>query len=259
MNEYLSYKTFRNYTYSNDKFCKKPFKGLVVQFHGCGDTDVFNEDINGTVITNNNKTHAQKVGEIYAEQGILYIVPYTTPWNWMDDKTATFVDDLVSVLLEEYGLKDFPIASTGPSMGGLGGLMYTIKSKHQDKIIVCSVNCPVADLVSQFENSDVTRRTILTKFYDSGDKFIETVKAHSPIHNVDKFPKIGYHLFHCDKDTAVPIENTERLYNAMKEQGLEVTYHVEPNRGHCQLTKELGGVYRGYVIEAFNNFKGFNK
>ena len=45
----------------------------------------------------------------------------------------------------------------------------------------------------------------------------------------------------------------------MKEQGLEVTYHVEPDRGHCQLAKELGDLYRGYVIEAFNNFKGFNK
>lgn len=81
-------------------------------------------------------------GKFYAENNILYVVPYQNPWAWMNSQTVDFTDEILDVLFEAYSLpENLPIASTGGSMGGLSALVYTAYAKRTPT--VCAANCPV--------------------------------------------------------------------------------------------------------------------
>ena len=249
MNEFLNYQTLRSYAYSNDKLVKSTARGLVIQFHGCNDTDTFDDDLKGAVL-DKNKTHAQKWGEFYAEKGIFYLIPYSTPWNWLYNGTVEFIDDLVSVLLSEYNLNNLPIALSGISMGGQGALSYCYLSMHKSNIVSCATNCPVCDLVEHFKTSNLTRRTILTTFY-TRNNILEKLENYSPIHNIDKLPKIKYYLFQCERDVFVDKKiNAEAFVKKMKEQGFDVTYHLVANRPHLMLPKETYDLYASYIVDS---------
>ena len=46
MNKIITYETIRNFAYVNDKICKKPIRGVVVQFCGLGNKEMYDEDTN---------------------------------------------------------------------------------------------------------------------------------------------------------------------------------------------------------------------
>ena len=65
-----------------------------------------------------------KEGIYWAEREVLYVIPYNNPWAWMNQQTVDFIDEILDVIFEKYGLpKHTPIVSTGRSMGGLGALV----------------------------------------------------------------------------------------------------------------------------------------
>lgn len=250
MLDIINYENFREFTYSNDKICKKPYRGVVVQFHGLGDGDVFNEDIKG-LDPNVPKTHAQIMGEFFAEQSILYIIPYTNPWCWMNDNTVKFVDKLVSVLTKEYGVEDFPIVSLGPSMGGQSAILWSARSAHKDKIVACVTNCPVCDPLSLSPDL-LPKRALLSAFFDENKDFYQVVKNYSPMEITSELRDIDYFVFQCDADTAVVKElHADKFVQKMKEHGFNIEYFVEHGKEHCQL-QELSPLYRKCVIDSLD-------
>ena len=74
MEKIIHYKNLRSFAYSNDKICKKPIKGIVVEFFGLGGTSMFDEDT--------------EMGKFYADLGILFVVPYNKPMG-MDESTGS--------------------------------------------------------------------------------------------------------------------------------------------------------------------------
>ena len=103
MKHIMTYETLRRYTYSNDDKIKGKIKGIVLTFLGLGYSGMISESPDGLE---------------YAEQGIVYLVPYYNPWCWMNAQAVEYVDEILDVLFAHYGLDaQTPIVSTGISMG----------------------------------------------------------------------------------------------------------------------------------------------
>ncbi len=62
MDKIVSYENLKRFAYTNEKICKKPIKGVVISFFGCG----------ATFTSVNDEPSA---GKFFGEKGILYITP----------------------------------------------------------------------------------------------------------------------------------------------------------------------------------------
>lgn len=225
MNHLITYDTLRLFAYSNDKICKQPISGIVLSFFGLGTTQMCGEDSPDSVF--------------FAERGILYVTPYCNPWSWMNRQAVDYTDEVLDVLIEKYGLSErIPIVSTGGSMGGLAALVYTKYAKRTP--VACVANCPVCDLLFHYTERPDLPRTLYSAFGTYDGTLEDAMKTASPLHLVDRMPRVPYHIFHCDADKAVRIDcHSDKFVAAMREHGHHVTYDIIPGRGHCDLTPEM--------------------
>lgn len=235
MKKIITYETLRNFAYSNDALCKTEIKGIVLSFFGLGGAAMFSQDpIEGTA---------------FARQGILYVIPYYNPWAWMNAQAVAYTDEIIDVLIEHYHLpKTIPIVSTGGSMGGLSALVYTAKAKYTP--VACVANCPVCDLPYHFtERPDLPRTLYSAFYYTEGD--VETaLKTASPMHLVDAMPNVKYYIFHCDRDEAVNKERHSDVFVEKMSKAHTIQYHIVPDKGHCELTKEMKALYNQYMLDS---------
>ena len=222
MNKIITYETIRSFAYVNDTICKKPIKGIVINFCGLNNKDMYDEDTNE--------------GVYYGEEGVIYLHPYNNPWSWMNAQAIAYTDEIVDVLFEKYDLpKDTPVVSMGHSMGGLASLVYTKYSKRTP--VACISNCPVCDLVYHFTERPDLPRTIYSAFWNEEGELNDILKRYSPFHLAPEMPKVKYYIFHCDKDKSVNLErHSMKFVEAMKACGRDIELEVIPDRGHCKLT-----------------------
>lgn len=235
MEKIINYENLRNFTYVNDTICKMPIKGIVISFFGLGGMTMYDDDD----FTD---------GELYAEKGILYIVPYNNPWAWMNKQAVKYTDEIIDILIKKFDLdENIPIVSTGPSMGGQSALVYTAKAKHTP--VACVANCPVCDVVYHFTERKDLPRTLYSSLFNEEGTFEDALKSISPLHLIDKMPKVKYHIFHCDKDLSVNIDaHSEKFIAELKQRKYDYTYDVVNGRGHCKLTLEMQRKFTEYVI-----------
>ena len=239
MERIVTAENVRQFAYVNDGVCKLPLKGIALSFLGLGNTSMFASD---TV-----------AGEFFGENGILFVVPYTNPWAWMSEQTVQFVDEIVDVLKEKFHLQNLPVVSTGESMGGQASLVYCVYSKH--KPVACVANCPVCDMVFHYDERDDLPRTMYSALWNFNGSLQDALKSVSPLHLVDKMPRIRYHVFHCEKDVPVKIDvHSDVFVKAMREKGFDVTYNVIANRGHCDIGYPMRKLFARYVISAMETF-----
>ena len=100
MQKIIDYENLSYYTYSNDKLIKGRINGIVLNF--CG--------LNTTAMCKNDPGE----GFEFAEKGIVYLTPYYDPWCRMNRQTVRFVDEIIEVICEHYGLDEsVKIVSTG--------------------------------------------------------------------------------------------------------------------------------------------------
>ena len=222
MNKIITYETIRSFAYVNDAICKKPIKGIVINFCGLNNKDMYDEDTNE--------------GVYYGEEGVIYLHPYNNPWSWMNAQAIAYTDEIVDVLFEKYDLpKDTPVVSMGHSMGGLASLVYTKYSKRTP--VACISNCPVCDLVYHFTERPDLPRTIYSAFWNEEGELNDILKRYSPFHLASEMPQVKYYIFHCDKDKTVNLErHSMKFVEAMKACGQDIELEIIPNRGHCKLT-----------------------
>lgn len=228
--ENLSY-----FAYVNDKVCTRPIKGIALVFSGlgfnsmCGDTEWYE-------------------GELFGSKGILYVQPYHNPWAWMNKQEVDLTDEILDVIFEKFDLpENTPIASTGGSMGGLGAITYCAYAKRTP--ITCVANCPVCDALFHYNERDDLPRTMYSAVYGYEGTLNEALASLSPIHLVDKLPKITYHIFHCDEDRLVNISHSDRFVNELKKGGFSYTYDIQHGRNHGDLDYEHVEKYRAYIID----------
>jgi len=236
MEKIMNYENLRSFTYANDTICKKPIKGIVISFFGLGGATMYDNDF--------------AEGEFYAEKGILYVVPYNNPWAWMNNQAVKYTDEIIDVLIEKYALdENIPIVSTGRSMGGQSALVYTAKAKRTP--VACVANCPVCDVVYHFTERKDLPRTLYSSLFNEAGTLEDALKSISPLHLIDKMPKVKYHIFHCDEDMAVNIDaHSKKLIAEFDKRKYDFTFDVVAGRGHCDLTLEMKRKFAEYVINA---------
>lgn len=233
MEKIINNENFSSFAYTNEKLIKGRAKALVFDFYGLG-TEVMADD---------NWGWAKK----FAENDIIYCVPYYNPWSWMNDTAVRFTDEIAECIMNRHN-KILPVISTGGSMGGLSSIVYANYSSHTPAGVVS--NCPVCDLPFHYGERPDLPRTIYSAFghYECG--FEDAVKSASPYHLIGNLPKIPYRLFHCTGDKHVNIDKHSRKFVcAMKENGYDAELTVIEGRTHGDLG-ESG--FAEYVQEIFN-------
>lgn len=229
----INYNDLRMYTYSNDTLIQGEIKGIVIQFTGLNGTSMWKED--------------PEIALRMAKEGIVFLFPYINPWAWMNRDAVTYTDAVVDTLFEHYELREpTPIISTGGSMGGLCGLVYTRYAKRTPK--ACAVNCPVCDLPYHYTERPDLPRTLVSAFGSYDMSLEDAMKTASPMHLVNEMPDVPYLILHCDKDMAVNKEkHSDRLVQKLSEKH-NVTYVEVPDRGHCDLSPEAKEIYEDFMI-----------
>ena len=234
MEKIITIENFRSFAYCNHEICAKPIKGIVVYFYGLGGQFLFEEDTDE--------------GRMYAEKGILYLVPYQNPWAWMNRQTVELTDELLDVLFAALGLPaDTPIVSTGKSMGGLSALVYTAYAKRTP--VACITNCPVCDLPYHFTERQDLPRTLYSAFHTYEGTLEEALRSASPMH-MELPVTTEYTIFHCEADQAVNKQiHSDRLVEKLS-QTYRIRYYPVPERSHCDLTEEMCQRYHDAAIHA---------
>lgn len=229
----INYDNLRYFCFSNDKLVKGPVRGIVVEFFGLGGTGMPEDD-------NPN-------GLFYAERGLIYVIPYADPWNWMNRKAVVMTDEILDVLFDRYALPaGTPVVSTGGSMGGLCAIVYCRYAKRTPA--ACVANCPVCDLPYHYTERPDLPRTLYAAYYTPGCDLMAALRSASPLHLAAELPDIPYTVFHCTADKAVNIDaHSERFAAAMRQSGRSITFCKVPDRGHCDLTPEAFSAYRACV------------
>jgi len=222
----VTYENFRLFAFSNDRQIQGDIRGIVVHFTGMG----CDERFDGTLLE----------GDWFAERNIIYLVPYGNPWAWMNRQEVELTDELIDILFEQYDLpEEFPIVSTGLSMGGQGALTYMAYAKRTP--VACVANCPVCDMPFHYtERADLPSSYYSAYRYEEGT-MEEILPKFSPLHLAEslRLPKVKYTIFHCTEDLSVNKElHSDRLVEAMQKAGYDVTYRIVPDRGHCDLPPE---------------------
>lgn len=232
----ITYENLRLFAYVNDRICKKPVRGIVLSFFGLGCMEMYEEET--------------EEGKFYAENGILFAVPYNNPWAWMNRQTVRFTDEIVNVLFQKYALKNnTPVISTGGSMGGQSALVYAAYAERTPA--ACVVNCPVCDLVYSYGERKDVPRTLYSAFYNEEGELEEILSKASPLHLAESMPAIVYRIFHCDRDEAVNISRHSACFvSKMKDIGRDIIFETVHGRGHCDLTPEAYQSYRNYILQA---------
>lgn len=236
MEKLMNYDNLKKFAYVNDSICKQPVKGIVISFFGLGGMAMYDHDFTE--------------GEFYAEQGILYVVPYNNPWAWMNDQAVAYTDEIIDVLIKQYDLAEtIPIVSTGGSMGGQSALVYTAKAKRTP--VACVANCPVCDVVYHFTERNDLPRTLYSSLFHVSGTMEDGLKSISPLHLIDQMPRVKYHIFHCENDMDVNIEaHSKKFVSELEKRQYDVTFDVVKGRGHCDLTLKMQRKFAEYVSNA---------
>ena len=239
MEKIITHENLRRFAYCNDHIVKKPIRGIVVFLNGLNWNLIHNEDF--------------QEGFEYAENGVLYLVPYQNPWAWMNRQTVDFVDELIDVLFAAYSLpENTPIVSTGVSMGGLSSLVYTRYAKRTP--VACLANCPVCDLPFHFTERPDLPRTLYSAFGTYEGTLDEALRSASPIHLVPTMPReTKYFIFHCGADMAVNKQkHSDRFVCEMRKEH-NIEYFEIPGRGHCDIGREMGMKHYQCIMDSINS------
>ncbi len=236
MEKIITRENIRRFAYVNENMLKGDICAVVVHFYGLGNMTIFNED--------------HDAGEFLGENGMLYVVPYNNPWAWMNRQAVTYTDEILDVLFDVYDISDStPIIYYGISMGGQSALVYSAYSKRTPD--TCIVNCPVCDTLYHFTERDDLPRTLYSALFNEDGSLEDALKRISPVHIIDKMPKIKYRIFHSDTDKSVNIDaHSRKFVSALEARGFDVTLNVLQGRAHCDLTLDAKRKLVRYIFEA---------
>lgn len=236
MEKIITYETLRDFAYSNDRLIKGEIKGIALNFYGLGATHMYDADPAEALV--------------FAEKGVIYLIPYYNPWSWMNKQAVAYTDELISVLCEKYSLNStVKIVSTGGSMGGLSALVYCVYAKITP--CACVANCPVCDLPFHFNERPDLPHTLYSAFGEYDGDMQSALRSCSPMHLVEKMPRIPYDIFHCTEDMAVNFEQHSVRFVKAMEDTHQITLNTVPFRGHCDLSPEAHKAYMDAIFKAF--------
>jgi len=213
---------FNRICLNNRELIKGSIKGIALYFTGLGHQT--------------NPCNDMVAAPVCAENGVLYILPFYNPWCWMNAKTVSYIDTVVDVAKELYGLDDnIPVGLYGGSMGGYNIFHYAIKSKH--RIVAADLLCPCCNTEYELSfNPNTIFRSYIESAVTDTDDIAAYVSENSPVNMVDKLARIPYRFAVGLKDTAlVPVQHSFLMVEKMRAAGYEVEQVDYPEVAHCNL------------------------
>lgn len=239
MEKIITAENLRPFAYLNEAVCTRPIRAVAVEFMGLNVLNQFDEDTD----------RGRRLGEM----GVLLVIPYLNPWNWMNEQAVRQTDEILEAAHDRCGAAEgTPLVSCGGSMGGLAALVYTRYAARRPA--ACVANCPVCDLPYHYTERPDLPRTLLSAFACSGEETLEAaMRARSPLHlaRAGEMPKsVRYTVFHCEEDRAVNKAMHSDRFAAAMEPFAPVEYIAVPGRGHCDLTEEMIALYERRIAEA---------
>ncbi|MDR3318769.1 MAG: prolyl oligopeptidase family serine peptidase [Clostridiales bacterium] len=214
--------SFGRFAFTNEKALKEPIKLVYVDFHGMGMHGV------------DRRTEIYPHEILMAEAGILQIYTYCGPWHFMNDNAVKTVDEILDAAFEKYNLPgDFPIVSSGGSMGGYCALMYPRLTTAHRAVAVAAL-CPVCDLLAI---APYIADALYSTFAHTPVGIDAELKRHSPLLEAENLPHVPYFIAQGDADTAVDKEkHSDKLVAKMKSLGFDVEYLEVAGADHALYT-----------------------
>lgn len=225
------------FAFVNEDALRGEARGVVVNFRGFTDQD--------------RRTGSGPFARHLGEKGVLYLLPYTNPWAWANDRAFAFADECLDALYEKYGLtkNETPFMAAGGSMGGMTALLYPLFGSYRPRAV--AADCPVCDLRRCLAESEAIR----CAFYDAYfhlDPETETAR-HDPMTRAGELPEIPYCVVSGGRDTAVREETQILPFLAgLRARKLDVTHLSVPDMLHCDLESfpEALGRYEAFCFRA---------
>ena len=237
MEKLMTVENLRNFAYLNENALKLPLRGMILSFAGCGGMEWFTEDT--------------ARGKFFGERGILYVLPYNNPWNWMNKQAVEYTNEVLDVVHKKYSaLARLPMAITGLSMGGCDAMIYSLRGRYKPNAAV--LNCPACDLEYQFRKVELFQRIFYSAFWHEEGTVEEIFRRQSPICLADQLPFIEYVFYHSETDEILDKHaHSDAMVAKLRQLGHKVTYHEFTGCAHAELPPNGEEQLRQHLLRAF--------
>ena len=228
------------FCHSNLRHIRGEIREVVLEFQGLNRYEYFTQP-----------SRPQEL--LWADEGILFVIPYTHPWSWMNEASVAYVNWLLDELFRLLALDSAtPIVSTGFSMGGQEAIIYPMYAGRP--VAAVMANSPVCDLKYHLTERDDLPRTILSAFIVHSEGFDRGVESRSPIHCIDRLKDIPYLIISGGMDDQVNQDiHARRLVALMRERCMRVVHCESPTMRHWAiddsgiLRRSLAFIAGGYT------------
>lgn len=228
--EFISAENFRRYCSTNEAYVTRPIRAIALEFPGLGGGSCLGGQMDAAEYAT---PYARQLGA----DGILLIYTCPGPWSWMNRGAVRICDLIEDAAISAFGLPaDVPTVATGGSMGGLGALIFAIESRHN--VTACAAACPCYDVLKDYASHEDFARTFLSAVAAYDMPLEDALKSISPIHQLDRLPRIPYYIVGDGQDDCFSIEGMDAFVAAMKQAGHDVDYRRLPGLGHGGFTPE---------------------
>jgi dipeptidyl aminopeptidase/acylaminoacyl peptidase len=177
-----------------------------------------------------------------------YDYQYALAQKWGEAEVEDTLD-LVKVLVEKELVDKGKLALMGSSAGGFSVLHLLIKYPGLFKAAICSY--AVSDLVDDAENTHkfekYYHRFLTGDYPDEKERFFER----SPINHIGKI-KDPVALYHGQDDPVVSVQQTEKMFNELQQNGVPSTLTIFEGEGHGFRRKENIETYYQSMITFLN-------
>ncbi len=162
-------------------------------------------------------------------QGYILASPACGERSWMNASAERITLEMVEFLSGHLAIDRGRIFTMGSSMGGACALTFALRNRQMVRA-VCDV-FGVSDHLRFCEESNLAE-SIAAAFGGSPDQCLQVYRQRSAMCNLDILKDIPIFMIHGDADTAVPLWNSQVLYDALQACGGDVELVVLDGVGH---------------------------
>lgn len=231
------------YIYLPDNFQKGGNYKFILFFHGAGYSNGQPGNVGHVGFT--------KFRQMAAEKGYIIAVPsYGT--TWYNRKAENITKSMLVNLEQELGIKLDRIHVMGGSMGGLSALVWS--ARNMERVISICTFYAVADIEEQYNAKEHHAKAMIQSYGGDFSKKPYWFKSRKAINYAGILAQTSVLLIHGDADILVSPQQSENLYNAIKNAGsTQVEFIKVPNKGHDN------NVVKGYEEKIFEFIKQAEK
>lgn len=229
--KFINKDTLHFYINSNEPFLTTPVKGVVLEFPGLGGSSCLGGCIDMGV-------YDTDFSRDFGKNGILLAYLFPGPWSWANKGAVRMANAVVSAIKDKYDLPDdAPLAVCGGSMGGLGALIYSLRSAHN--ITCVAAACPGVNVMTSYNCKELVPRSYFSAAAVYDMPIEDALKDFSPWEHVEEMKNIPYFICSDVDDELFPVAECDEYVEMLRKRGLSVEYYRQEHCGHGAFTPEV--------------------